>query len=44
MAKLINKYFVTHLNVPTEEATRLHQQYYKDYGLAIEGLVRHHET
>lgn len=43
MARLINKYFVTHLSVPAEEATRLHEQYYKDYGLAIEGLARYHE-
>lgn len=43
MARLINKYFVTHLDVPAEEATRLHQQYYKDYGLAIEGLARFHQ-
>lgn len=26
-----------------EDATYLHQRYYKDYGLAIEGLVRHHK-
>lgn len=43
MARLINKYFVTHLSVPAEEATRLHLQYYKDYGLAIEGLARYHQ-
>ena len=43
MARLINEYFVTHLDCPAEEATRLHLQYYKDYGLAIEGLARHHE-
>lgn len=43
MAELINKYFVSHLSIPAEEATRLHQQYYKDYGLAIEGLSRHHQ-
>lgn len=43
MARLINDYFVNHLDVPTEEATRLHHQYYKDYGLAIEGLSRHHQ-
>ena len=43
MAHLINKYFVTHLDVPAEDATRLHQQYYKDYGLAIEGLSRFHQ-
>lgn len=43
MARLINEYFVTHLSVPAEEATRLHLQYYKDYGLAIEGLARYHQ-
>lgn len=43
MARLINTYFVSHLDCPPEEATRLHLQYYKDYGLAIEGLARHHE-
>lgn len=26
-----------------EEANRLHLSYYKDYGLAIEGLMRHHK-
>lgn len=25
-----------------QDAIDLHQKYYKDYGLAIEGLVRHH--
>ncbi|KIW58667.1 pyrimidine 5'-nucleotidase [Exophiala xenobiotica] len=44
MAVLINEYFIKHLDVSTEEATRLHQQYYKDYGLAIEGLSRHHKV
>ncbi|EXJ81788.1 hypothetical protein A1O1_07853 [Capronia coronata CBS 617.96] len=43
MARLINAYFIKHLNLGVEEAARLHQQYYKDYGLAIEGLVRHHK-
>lgn len=43
MARLINEYFITHLSVPAEEATRLHLQYYKDYGLAIEGLARYHQ-
>ncbi|KEF55115.1 pyrimidine 5'-nucleotidase [Exophiala aquamarina CBS 119918] len=43
MAILINKYFIKHLDVSTDEATRLHQQYYKDYGLAIEGLSRFHK-
>ncbi|KIW63393.1 pyrimidine 5'-nucleotidase [Phialophora macrospora] len=43
MARLINQYFITHLDVTTEEATLLHQKYYQDYGLAIEGLVRFHK-
>lgn len=44
MGDLIDQYFESHLSLPKEEATRLHQQYYKDYGLAIEGLVRHHQV
>ncbi|KAK9321013.1 Haloacid dehalogenase-like hydrolase-domain-containing protein [Lipomyces orientalis] len=43
MAKLIDDYFMEKLDLDFEEARMLHQQYYKDYGLAIEGLVRHHE-
>lgn len=43
MSVLINRYFVKHLDVSAEEATRLHEQYYKDYGLAIEGLSRFHK-
>lgn len=43
MADLIDKYFAKHLNLPEEESTRLHSEYYTTYGLAIEGLVRHHE-
>lgn len=43
MADLIDRYFQKHLNLPQEEAVRLHQEYYTNYGLAIEGLVRHHE-
>lgn len=43
MAELIDKYFEKHLNLPQEEAIRLHSDYYQTYGLAIEGLVRHHE-
>ncbi|KAF5109901.1 hypothetical protein DV453_001192 [Geotrichum candidum] len=42
MQKLIHKYFVTHLQLDDESAEYLHQQYYRDYGLAIEGLVRFH--
>ncbi|KAK9455579.1 HAD-like domain-containing protein [Dipodascopsis uninucleata] len=43
MAKLIDDYFMEKLNLDFDEASRLHQRYYKEYGLAIEGLVRHHE-
>lgn len=42
MQELIHKYFVTHLKLDDESAEYLHHQYYKDYGLAIEGLVRFH--
>jgi pyrimidine and pyridine-specific 5'-nucleotidase len=31
------------LSVTAEDALMLHQQYYKDYGLAIEGLARFHK-
>ena len=43
MADLIDKYFEKHLQLAPEEATRLHNEYYQTYGLAIERLVRHHE-
>ncbi|KAI0478806.1 pyrimidine 5'-nucleotidase [Xylariaceae sp. FL0804] len=43
MVNLIDEYFANHLGLPEEEANRLHQEYYKNYGLAIEGLVRHHQ-
>lgn len=43
MAKLIDKYFIKHLELGQEDAYKLHQEYYKTYGLAIEGLVRHHK-
>jgi pyrimidine and pyridine-specific 5'-nucleotidase len=43
MAKLIDDYFAKHLGVSEAEAVRLHSEYYKNYGLAIEGLVRHHQ-
>jgi len=42
MQQLINKYFVNHLELSKEDAWHLHQKYYKDYGLAIEGLARFH--
>ncbi|KAK0629798.1 Haloacid dehalogenase-like hydrolase-domain-containing protein [Bombardia bombarda] len=43
MAGLIDQYFAKHLSLPWEDAVRLHKEYYQNYGLAIEGLVRHHE-
>ncbi|KAI3318645.1 pyrimidine 5-nucleotidase [Xylariaceae sp. AK1471] len=43
MAKLIDEYFSKHLGFSEEDAIRLHSEYYKNYGLAIEGLVRHHQ-
>lgn len=32
-----------HLALPAEDAHQLHSKYYKDYGLAISGLVKHHK-
>lgn len=43
MTGLIDQYFMKHLELDREDAFRLHQEYYKTYGLAIEGLVRHHK-
>lgn len=42
MSDLIDEYFVTHLALSKQDAADLHQKYYREYGLAIEGLVRHH--
>ncbi|KAA8644145.1 hypothetical protein EYZ11_001719 [Aspergillus tanneri] len=43
MQKLINKFFTTHLSLTVDDAHHLHMKYYKQYGLAIEGLARHHK-
>jgi pyrimidine and pyridine-specific 5'-nucleotidase len=43
MANLIDEYFAHHLDLSWEDAVRLHKEYYTNYGLAIEGLVRHHQ-
>ena len=40
----IDKYFQTHLSLSQEDANQLHNRYYREYGLAIEGLVRHHKV
>lgn len=42
MQELIDSYFVRHLSLPVSDAKTLHARYYKDYGLAISGLVKHH--
>ena len=43
MSELIDQYFIKHLELSRDDAYKLHQEYYKTYGLAIEGLVRHHK-
>lgn len=43
MQELIDKFFIKHLSLSAEDALMLHQKYYRDYGLAIEGLYRHHK-
>jgi pyrimidine and pyridine-specific 5'-nucleotidase len=43
MVEYIDRFFATHLSLPQEEAIRLHREYYRTYGLSIEGLVRHHQ-
>lgn len=43
MSTLIDEYFVRTLSLTQSDAYDLHQNYYKTYGLAIEGLVRHHK-
>ena len=44
MSDLIDKYFMENLTLSQQDAYELHQKYYKEYGLAIEGLVRHHKV
>ncbi|KAL9121117.1 MAG: hypothetical protein Q9187_002323 [Circinaria calcarea] len=44
MGELIDQYFVEHLAISKEDAVMVHQRYYKEYGLAIEGLVRYHKV
>jgi len=43
MANLIDTYFMNHLGLTWDDAVKLHKEYYRDYGLAIEGLVRFHK-
>jgi len=37
-------FFVNHLSMDPDDAVMLHHKYYKEYGLAIEGLTRHHKV
>lgn len=39
-----DRYFETHLSLSAADADMLHMKYYKDYGLAISGLVVHHKV
>lgn len=43
MQDLMDQYFVSHLALAPEDASRLHKTYYTQYGLALEGLVRFHK-
>lgn len=43
MSDLIDDYFSRHLGLTRADAVKLHKEYYTSYGLAIEGLVRHHK-
>ncbi|KAL8827293.1 MAG: hypothetical protein Q9191_003276 [Dirinaria sp. TL-2023a] len=42
MYGLITEYFKRHLSLSEEDANVLHERYYKDYGLAVSGLAKHH--
>lgn len=42
LTRLSTAYFVG-MGLPDEEASKLHHRYYSQYGLAIRGLVRHHQ-
>jgi len=43
MSRLIDEYFIKTLSLTQSDANALHLNYYKTYGLAIEGLVLHHK-
>jgi pyrimidine and pyridine-specific 5'-nucleotidase len=40
----IHQFFKDHLNLNDEDAHVLHIHYYREYGLALEGLVRNHKV
>lgn len=43
MGEKIQQYFATSLSLNEDDARTLHQRYYKDYGLALQGLIKHHK-
>ncbi|KJF61089.1 pyrimidine 5'-nucleotidase [Coccidioides immitis RS] len=43
MQELIDQFFAKHLSLSIDDAVMLHNKYYKEYGLAIEGLTRNHK-
>jgi len=43
MQTLIDDFLVRHLALDIHDAIMLHHKYYKEYGLAIEGLTRFHK-
>jgi|SRR5579862_8872624 len=38
-----DQYFINHLSLPLADALNLHNTYYTQYGLALEGLVRNYK-
>nr|GAT59911.1 pyrimidine 5-nucleotidase [Mycena chlorophos] len=44
MGTKIHDYFVNKLSLGHDEAAELHEKYYKSYGLALRGLMRHHDV
>ncbi|ORY86803.1 HAD-like domain-containing protein [Protomyces lactucae-debilis] len=43
MGEKIQDYFTSSLPLDAEDARTLHHRYYKDYGLALQGLIKHHK-
>ena len=43
MSEKIHEYFKSQLQLSDEDAFHLHMKYYKQFGLALEGLVRNHK-
>lgn len=42
MGERIQDYFANNLGLTQADAQVLHSRYYKDYGLALQGLIKHH--